>query len=73
MEEFRQNAVRAIIAMFFVMISPFKLSLNSGQILDCSFACRLDLYHGSQINAAGKYRSARPATMPACAGRLLTG
>jgi hypothetical protein len=50
------------------MFSPFELSLRSGQILDCSFTCRLDLYHGSQINAAGKYRPGVPTTMPAGRG-----
>jgi hypothetical protein len=72
MEEFRQNAVSAIIAMFFIMISPFELSLRSGQILDGSIICRLDLYHGSRINAAGKSRSAMPASLPASLRGLLT-
>jgi len=36
------------------MITPFELSLRSGQILGCPFTRRLDLYHASEINAAGK-------------------
>jgi hypothetical protein len=54
------------------MISPFELSLRSAQILDGSYICRLDLYHGSRINAAGKSRSAMLASLPASLRGLLT-
>jgi hypothetical protein len=54
------------------MITPFELSLRSGQILDCSFIRRLDLYHASRINAAGKYRPVMLTRLPASLSGLLT-